>query len=35
MDNVVILGHDCLHWIKSKKRGREGVAALKLDLNKD
>lgn len=32
-DNA-ILGFECLHYIKNKKKGKEGWAALKLDMSK-
>lgn len=31
-DNVII-GHECLHYIQHRRRGREGFAALKLDMS--
>lgn len=33
IDNIVI-GYDCLHYLRSKKSGLFGLATLKLDLSK-
>lgn len=33
IDNVVI-GHECLHFIKGKARGKDGWVVMKLDLGK-
>ncbi|XP_057808734.1 uncharacterized protein LOC131023209 [Salvia miltiorrhiza] len=32
-DNI-ILGYECMHWIRGKKNGKEGVATAKLDMSK-
>lgn len=32
-DNI-ILGFETLHWIRNRKRGADGYAALKLDMSK-
>ncbi|XP_057803071.1 uncharacterized protein LOC131018358 [Salvia miltiorrhiza] len=32
-DNI-ILGYECMHWMKNKKHGNDGYAAAKLDMSK-
>lgn len=32
--NNIILGFEALHWIRSRKKGKTGYAALKLDMSK-
>lgn len=32
-DNIVI-GHECIHAMKKKRKGKEGLVALKFDMSK-
>lgn len=33
LDNV-IMGFECMHWIKYRKKAKSGFAALKIDMSK-
>lgn len=33
LDNVIV-GYECMHWIKNNRKNKAGFAALKLDMSK-
>lgn len=33
LDNIII-SHECVHFLKNKRQGKEGFMAIKLDMSK-